>query len=86
MALLPESWRNSPTLAPFHSRIFSLIWTASLVSNFGSLIQTVGASWLMTSIAPGTVIHVARGAIGQRITAESLPQGGDPHDGETGAD
>jgi MFS family permease len=52
MALLPESWRNSPTLAPFHSRIFAMIWTASLVSNLGSLIQTVGASWLMTSIAP----------------------------------
>src|SRR5262245_9874902 len=52
MALLPHSWRNSPTLAPFHSRIFALIWTASLISNFGSLIQTVGASWMMTSIAP----------------------------------
>lgn len=52
MALLPESWRNSPTLSPFHSRIFASIWTASLVSSFGSLIQTVGASWLMTSIAP----------------------------------
>ena len=37
-------------------------------------------------IAPGTVIHVARGAIGQRIGPESLPQAGDPHDGETGAD
>jgi MFS family permease len=52
MALLPDNWRNSSTLAPFHSRIFALIWSASLVSNFGSLIQTVGASWLMTSIAP----------------------------------
>jgi MFS family permease len=49
---MPQSWRNSPTLAPFHSRIFAMIWTASLVSNLGSLIQTVGASWLMTSIAP----------------------------------
>ncbi|MBV8402040.1 MAG: MFS transporter [Acetobacteraceae bacterium] len=52
MSLLPQSWRNSPTLAPFHSRIFALIWTASLISSLGSLIQTVGASWLMTSIAP----------------------------------
>jgi MFS family permease len=51
-ALLPESWRHSPTLAPFHSRVFAMIWTASLVSSFGSLIQAVGASWLMTSIAP----------------------------------
>src|SRR5215469_4289423 len=52
MALLPHSWRNSSTLAPFHSRIFAMIWTASLISSLGSLIQTVGASWLMTSIAP----------------------------------
>lgn len=29
-----------------------MIWTATLVSNFGSLIQAVGASWMMTSIAP----------------------------------
>jgi len=29
-----------------------MIWTASLLSNFGSLIQSVGASWMMTSIAP----------------------------------
>jgi MFS family permease len=46
-----ESWRAS-TLAPFRHRIFLAIWTASLISNFGSLIQGVGASWLMTSIAP----------------------------------
>src|SRR5215813_694659 len=52
MALLPKSWRDSSTLAPFHERIFALIWTASLLSNFGTLIQTVGASWMMTSIAP----------------------------------
>jgi MFS family permease len=52
LCLLPQSWRDSPTLAPFHSRVFAMIWTASLVSNFGSLIQAVGASWMMTSIAP----------------------------------
>src|SRR3954452_14814162 len=44
-----RSWRAS-TLAPFRHCIFLAIWTASLVSNFGSLIQGVGASWLMTSI------------------------------------
>jgi MFS family permease len=29
-----------------------MIWSASLISNFGTLIQAVGASWMMTSIAP----------------------------------
>ncbi len=37
-------------------------------------------------VAPGTVIHVARGAIGQRIVPEALARPDDAHDGETGAD
>jgi len=39
------------TLAPFRHVIFRAVWTASLVSNFGGLIQSVGAAWLMTSIS-----------------------------------
>jgi MFS family permease len=39
-------------LAPFRHRIFLAMWGASLVSHFGGLIQNVGASWLMTSLAP----------------------------------
>lgn len=46
-----ERWRAA-TLAPFEVRIFAAIWIATLVSTFGSLIQGVGASWLMISIAP----------------------------------
>jgi MFS family permease len=46
-----ERWRRT-TLAPFEHRTFALFWWASLVSSFGSMIQTVGASWLMTTIAP----------------------------------
>ncbi|HEX6571729.1 MAG TPA: MFS transporter, partial [Steroidobacteraceae bacterium] len=46
-----ERWRNA-TLAPFEHRAFALFWWASLASSFGSMIQTVGASWLMTTIAP----------------------------------
>jgi MFS family permease len=42
--------RSSP-LAPFRNGIFRAVWTASLASNFGGLIQTVGAAWMMTSIA-----------------------------------
>jgi MFS family permease len=46
-----ERWRSA-TLAPFEHRTFALFWWASLASSFGSMIQTVGASWLMTTIAP----------------------------------
>jgi len=37
-------------LSPFRHRIFLAVWIASLASNFGGLIQSVGAAWLMTSI------------------------------------
>ena len=47
-----ERWRSA-TLAPFQHRAFALFWWASLASSFGSLIQTVGASWLMATLAPG---------------------------------
>ncbi|UVK50828.1 MFS transporter [Mesorhizobium sp. AR02] len=38
-------------LAPFRHGIFRAVWSASLVSNFGGLIQGVGAAWMMTTIA-----------------------------------
>lgn len=38
-------------LAPFKHSVFRSVWFASLASNFGSLIQTVGAAWMMTLIA-----------------------------------
>lgn len=38
-------------LSPFRFPVFRAVWIASLVSNFGSLIQSVGAAWMMTSIA-----------------------------------
>jgi MFS family permease len=37
-------------MSPFRHRIFLMVWLASLASNLGGLIQSVGAAWLMTSI------------------------------------
>jgi len=42
---------NDAASSPFRTPIFRRVWIASLLSNFGSLIQSVGAAWLMTSIA-----------------------------------
>ncbi len=41
-----------PTRAPSPLAIpaFRMVWIASIFSNFGGLIQSVGASWLMTSL------------------------------------
>ncbi|MFS0738334.1 MFS transporter [Sphingomonas sp. 1P06PA] len=41
----------APGQAPLSIPIFRAVWIASLVSNFGGLIQSVGASWMMTSLA-----------------------------------
>ena len=38
------------TLAPLRNRTFRELWLASQVSNLGSLIQTVGAAWMMGSL------------------------------------
>lgn len=46
----PDQDPASP-LAPFKHSVFRSVWTASLASNFGGLIQSVGAAWMMTSIA-----------------------------------
>ncbi|MGI4876023.1 MAG: MFS transporter [Janthinobacterium lividum] len=40
----------APTFAPLRNRLFAGVWTASLVSNFGTMIQSVAAAWVMTSI------------------------------------
>ena len=47
----PSAARGSP-ISPFKYQIFLALWLASLFSNFGGLIQSVGASWLMTSLSP----------------------------------
>ncbi|ATY32249.1 MFS transporter [Sphingomonas psychrotolerans] len=39
------------TRSPFDLPLFRAIWVASLFSNFGGLIQSVGASWMMTSLS-----------------------------------
>ncbi len=38
-------------LSPFRHTTFRNIWVASIASNFGGLIQSVGAGWMMASIS-----------------------------------
>ena len=37
-------------LGPFRFPAFRAIWIANFASNIGSMIQSVGASWLMTDL------------------------------------
>ena len=43
--------RGEGALAPLKDTTFRAIWLASIASNFGGLIQSVAAAWLMTSIS-----------------------------------
>ncbi|MFV0384129.1 MFS transporter [Paracoccus sp. (in: a-proteobacteria)] len=43
-------------LAPFRSRDFRLLWSATLISNFGGLVQAVGAAWLMTQLTDSATL------------------------------
>lgn len=68
--------RASFTFLPLRNRFFAMLWTATLVSNFGSLIQSVGAQWLMTSIAPSAdMVALVQTAITLPILIFSLPSG-----------
>lgn len=76
LSKLPASWRSSATLAPFKSRIFASLWGASLISNFGGLIESVGAAWLMTSLAPSPeMVALVQASTSLPIMLLSLPAG-----------
>ena len=48
---MAEAGKARSTLAPFRHPIFRAVWVASLASNLGGLIQSVGAAWTMTLLA-----------------------------------
>lgn len=47
---MPQSASLQPSVSPFASPLFKRVWLASILSNFGGLIQSVGAAWLMTAL------------------------------------
>lgn len=48
---MTETVPRPSALAPLSIPTFRAIWLASLASNFGGLIQSVGAAWMMTQIS-----------------------------------
>lgn len=62
--------------APFRSRVFAVVWTASLVGNIGTWMRDVGAGWLMTSLsASSTAVAMVQVATMLPIFLLSLPAG-----------
>lgn len=49
---IDERYKAGGAFAPFRYPAFRAIWIANLASNIGSMIQSVGAAWLMTDLTP----------------------------------
>ncbi len=49
---LAQRYQPGGALAPFRYPTFRAIWIANLASSIGSMIQSVGAAWLMTDLTP----------------------------------
>jgi MFS family permease len=63
-------------LSPFRHRIFRTVWLASLASNFGGLIESVGAAWLMTTIgASADIVALVQASTTLPIMLFSLASG-----------
>ena len=63
-------------LAPFSHPTFRAIWIASLFSNFGGLIQSVGAAWLMTTLtASADVVALVQASTSLPVMIFSLASG-----------
>lgn len=53
--------------APLAVPAFRSLWSASIVSNIGAMMQAVGAAWLMTSLTESTLL------VGLVQTAATMP-------------
>ncbi len=70
-----HSWREA-ALAPLRIRTFRELWLASLGSNFGTLIQTVGAAWLMVSLTPSSdMVALVQASTALPVMLLSVPAG-----------
>ena len=63
-------------LSPMRYPVFRAVWFASLLSNFGALIQSVGAAWLMISIAQSAdMVALVQASIALPVMLLSLVAG-----------
>jgi MFS family permease len=67
---------SSSGLSPLKYNTFRAIWLAAIVSNIGSMMQSVGESWLMTSLVVSSLIVALTWASDSlSIVALALPAG-----------
>lgn len=67
--------RISPLIL-FRNQTFRSLWIAALASNFGGLVQAVGAAWLMTSLTESqNMVALVQGSVALPIMIFSLLAG-----------
>ena len=65
-----------PALEPLRVPLFRRLWLAGLVSNFGTLIQGVGAAWLMTQLVSASdMVAFVQAATALPVMLLSVPAG-----------
>ncbi len=71
-----DAQRSVTALSPLRQPVFRAVWAASFVSNFGGLIQSVGASWMMISLAqPADMVALVQSSVTLPIMLLSLVAG-----------
>lgn len=64
------------TLTLFRNQTFRMLWIAALASNFGGLVQGVGAAWLMTSLSGSqSMVALVQASVSLPIMIFSLAAG-----------
>ena len=60
----------------FRNQTFRMLWVAAIASNFGGLVQAVGAAWMMTSLSESErMVALVQGSITLPIMVFSLLAG-----------
>jgi MFS family permease len=71
----PSPKVRTGTLAALNQPIFRAVWITSLITNFGGLIQSVGAAWMMSSIASAQMVALVQASVALPIMLLSLAAG-----------
>jgi MFS family permease len=69
-------FKEHEVAAPLRESQFRRVWSANLLSNFGSLIQGVGAAWAMTEMAASAdIVALVQTAVMLPVMFISIPAG-----------
>lgn len=70
------SSKTSSPFQPLRHRVFRIIWTSTLVANLGTLIQSVGAGWMMAELTPShDMIALVQASTTLPIMLLAIPSG-----------